>query len=183
MFVISNRDISDDDLMAHAGKGDEEAFVTLYNRYKDFVFRLILFRCGGDRALTEDLAQNVWMKLFKLPNYQEKGTFKSWLGTLCKNEVIDYFCKHRPIVNGHPPCPGPDPPIEPVYLKKFFNCLKKLPSEQKDAFLLYLSEMTIAEIAKTTQVSLEAAKTRVRYAREKLKKCLGNELTKGGNDE
>ena len=47
---------------------------------------------------------------------------------------------------------------------------------QKDAFLLYLSEMTITEIAQTTQVALDAAKTRVRYARDKLQKCIGNAI-------
>ena len=78
MFVESNHEISDDALMARAGEGLEEAFVSLYNRYKDLVFRLILFRCGGDRALAEDLAQNVWMKIVNLPNYQSQCKFKSW---------------------------------------------------------------------------------------------------------
>lgn len=55
MFVESNREISDDDLMALASEGIEEVFVSFYKRYKNFVYSLILFRCSGDRVLTEDL--------------------------------------------------------------------------------------------------------------------------------
>lgn len=181
----------DDGLMARASEGDEEAFVTLYNRHKDFVYRLIFFRCSGDKALTEDLAQDVWSKVFKQPNYQPQGNkFKYWLSTLCRNEVINHWRKCKiSTVNlskiDDPPDPKNNPEKETDLKEKFrilIELLKRLPVEQQDAMVLYLSGMKIAEIAKTAEVGLETAKTRVRYAKEKLK-CWANEITNGSNDE
>ena len=59
--------------------------------------------------------------------------------------------------------------------KQFMQTLEKLPANQKEAALLYFEQdMSIEEIAEITAVNPETAKSRIRYAKNKLKKAILN---------
>lgn len=86
---------SDTDLIAGALDGSEAAFTALLDRYQDRVFRL-LSRYTRDRAETEDLAQEVFVKVFrKLHTFQQDAAFYTWLYRITVNTATDHLNRRR----------------------------------------------------------------------------------------
>jgi RNA polymerase sigma-70 factor, ECF subfamily len=104
------------------------------------------------------------------------------------NRVIDEGRKPKPPTVPYdpyeedPPQPKGSPDPEPAGLERFveseqmknaaLEALGQLPLEQREAFLLYVTGMTVPEIAEITGANEEAIKSRIRYARNKLKELL-----------
>src|SRR5512135_2798003 len=81
--------LSDADLVARALAGREDAYEELVVRYQRPLLSL-LGRWLGDRALAEDLAQEVFLKAFRaLPSYAPERKFASWLFKIAHNAAID----------------------------------------------------------------------------------------------
>jgi RNA polymerase sigma-70 factor, ECF subfamily len=88
--------------------------------------------------------------------------------------------QHDPYEDNPQPKESPDP--EPAGLEVFveseqmtnaaLEALGQLPKNQREAFLLYVIGMTVPEIAEITDADEEAVKSRIRYARNKLKELL-----------
>lgn len=80
-------------LRAAAVNGDRAAFATLYQTYRDDVFRYLLRRCHGDRYLAEDLTQDTFARaLAKLSGYRETGRpFRAWLVAIAGNLLVDHW--------------------------------------------------------------------------------------------
>ncbi len=77
--------ISDDELMARAAQGDEEAFDLVHARHRDRVFR-IAYRCVGQRQLAEDITQETFLQVFRhLGRYQPMGQAVAWLARIAVN--------------------------------------------------------------------------------------------------
>lgn len=90
---VDSRD--DSDLIAEAIAGDELAFATLVERYQDRVFRL-LGRFTRDAAETEDLAQEVFLKLYrKLDTFQQDSAFYTWLYRIAVNTATDHLGRRK----------------------------------------------------------------------------------------
>jgi RNA polymerase sigma-70 factor (ECF subfamily) len=78
-------DLTDDELVARCKDGDDEAFATLVTRYRTRVFGMIV-RTVGDPARAEDLAQDVFLRVYRgLPHFQGKSTFSTWLHRIVAN--------------------------------------------------------------------------------------------------
>jgi len=92
VHALKNKVERDDaDLIAAAVDGDESAFQLLVERYQDRVFRL-LGRFTRDPAETEDLAQEVFLKLFrKLHTFQQDSAFYTWLYRIAVNTATDHL--------------------------------------------------------------------------------------------
>lgn len=86
---------ADTDLIAAALGGSELAFRHLLERYQDRVFRL-LARFTRDRAETEDLAQEVFVKVFrKLHTFQQDAAFYTWLYRITVNTATDHMSRRK----------------------------------------------------------------------------------------
>src|SRR6185503_10608719 len=71
-------------------QGDREAFQLLFETYKDKVFSIAVYAIGGDRAIADDVTQQIFLKLFTaIRQYRGDSQFTTWLYRLVVNACID----------------------------------------------------------------------------------------------
>lgn len=70
-------------------RGNSEAFAVLVDRYKAYVFAIIL-NLTGRTAATEDIAQEVFLQVYRSLPQHEIRNFKAWLGRITVNKAIDW---------------------------------------------------------------------------------------------
>jgi len=195
-------EIVDESLMLQYAQGDGHAFTALYTRHKDSLYRYFL-RQSATPELAEELYQNVWNKLIKARStYQVSSKFTTWLYRIAHNELIDHYRRHsteNKVITLNVEDKETEVPneTEAGYLADLQQknideqlhlsqqashlrwCLKQLPRQQKEAFLLkHESGFTLNEIAKLVGESSEGVKSRIRYGITKLKHCLMHKMGK-----
>ncbi len=172
--------VSDSALMLRYADGDAAAFETLYRRHNDALFRYLLRLCGS-RAMAEDVYQEAWTRIIRArERYRPTAKFTTFLYRVAQNCFIDGTRRNRRYGGGPAPADllcdgsGPEEATERANLRqRLFDALADLPFEQRDAFLLHEEAgLSIDDIAHTTGVNRETAKSRLRYANVKLKKAL-----------
>jgi RNA polymerase sigma-70 factor (ECF subfamily) len=175
-------------LRAHAG-GDPHAFARLYDRYDRPCFQFIRRMLGSAHAeAAEDLHQETWVSIstHAAAFDPHRATFRSWLFTIARRKVWDHFRRQKVAVVAsadEEAMMAPDPghtPLERVesqeLAQRLIAAVEALPLEQRGAFLLFTeAELTLAEIAQLTGVAVETAKSRLRYARARLRQILAGE--------
>ena len=88
--------LTDQQLVTLAHDGDAVAFETLFNRYRDGIYKLYLNRTGGNRDDADDLLQETFIKVFlNLGKYDTAFTFGQWIYTIARNTFIDFMRKRR----------------------------------------------------------------------------------------
>lgn len=168
--------------------GEAGAFDVLYARHKRGLFHFIA-RASGNRAVAEELFQDVWIKLIEARGrYVVQAKFVTWLYTIAHRRLIDHWRRQGlasvPMEDerGEIELPGPaaSQPERRAELnqsgQRLLAALAALPVLQREAFLLHEeSGMTVAEIAQATGTDLESAKSRLRYAIAKLRRALADD--------
>jgi len=175
---------ADAGLMARYRDGDAAAFATLYARHKGPLYRYLL-RQVRSAGVAADLFQEVWSRLVATRGrYEPRAKFATYLFHIAHNCTIDFF--RRDLMRRADPADAQSAePEVPEYQRPdgvaefleqqsaLLAALGALPREQREAFLLHEETgLTIEEIARITDVGLETAKSRLRYAIRKLKKAL-----------
>lgn len=165
--------------------GDAGAFDILYGRHKGGVYRFMLRQCG-DRAVAEELFQDVWTNLIRArASYVARARFTTWLYRLAHNRLIDHYrtqtgriplsfdAEDGPALDEMPAARGADPAVAADVRQqagRLLQLIGELPAAQREAFLLQQeSEMSVEDIAHATGVSRETAKSRLRYALARLR--------------
>jgi len=197
MLLPATATTADEELMHAYAAGHADAFERLYDRHQMRLWRYI-FRSVGDSATADDLAQDVWLRVAgQAASYQPRAgapgrpvaRFGTWLFTLARNRVIDHLRGLHPAVSLDAPlddartladtlaAPSGFGPVRQIenrqQAEQLLAALNALPPVQRDAFLLQAEgEMSLAEIAATTGVGAETAKSRLRYARAALRCAL-----------
>src|ERR1044072_8685050 len=70
--------------------GDRAAFQLLFETYKDKVFSIAVYSSGGDRALADDVTQQIFLKLFTaIRQFRGDSEFTTWLYRLVVNACLD----------------------------------------------------------------------------------------------
>ncbi len=172
----------DSALMLRYKDGDVAAFEILYRRHNDSLYRYLL-RCCLDRDAAEDVFQEVWGKIIKSRgNYRRTAKFTTFLYRVAHNCFIDHIRRnkrHLGKADTDPdqfanPCDEPDLAAEKDLARERLEiALLALPDEQRDVFLLHEEVgLTLDSIAHVTGVNRETAKSRLRYALNKLKAAL-----------
>jgi len=157
-------------------KGSMEAFGLLYNRHRGPLFRYVL-RLAGDPATANDLYQGSWEKIIKARRaYNDTVPFRPWMYRIAHNHVMDHFRRAHPrseplpdhLVSGNS---GPEEQLQGENKGAALRAaVFRLPAEQKETVLLRLEAgLDIQDIADVTGVNRETAKSRLRYAVDKLK--------------
>jgi RNA polymerase sigma-70 factor (ECF subfamily) len=184
LMLVSAEPLSDEKLMLRYRDGDTEAFEELYGRHRGGVFRYVL-RQVGLRSTAEEVFQEVWIKLIAArARYRVEARFATFLYHVARNCVVDHFRRKAPLqlisldddADEAVQVAGPErqQPERVVALRqqaaKLLNALALLPPEQREAFLLHEEGgLTLEEIATVTGTGRETAKSRLRYALEKLR--------------
>ena len=169
---------SDEALMSAYADGDASAFDMLYERHKGPLYRYFTRQLSESEA--NDCFQVLWEKLIgNRDRYRPDSAFRSYLFTIAHNVLMDHFRKQGRI--------GPESDTEPDHLteqgagpetdhergeliEKLHGLIRSLPNPQREAWLLRQeTTFSTADIARVTGTSEEGVKSRLRYAREKLK--------------
>lgn len=172
----------DEQLMREYQRGDSAAFERLYARHKGGVYRFFLRQCDNHET-AEELYQDVWIKLINArKSYKNGAKFTTWLYTIARNHLVDHYRKqaHRNSVSADqdqvdasaaPDNWQPDNEFERKRLGRALKtAVNNLPREQAEVFLMKQeSGLSAPEIAKVQGITLEAAKSRYRYATRKLR--------------
>jgi RNA polymerase sigma-70 factor (ECF subfamily) len=178
----------DENLMLRYRDGDSRAFDLLFNRHRDALYRYLVRQCGIP-AVADELFQDIWLNLIRArENYTVKAKFTTYLYSMARNRLIDYYRKHsaeqqamRNNQNGKEPDDlqgdGSHEPENRVASRlqreRILEGMAELPTEQREAFLLHQEVgMTLKEIAELTGVSRETVKSRLRYATGRLRRSL-----------
>lgn len=186
-------------LMLRVKGGDMRAFEELVNKYKQPVMNVI-FRTLRDQTEAEDLAQNVFVQVFKSAHrYQVTAKFSTWLFTiarnLCLNEIrrrsrhpAESLETSQTESDDHPARQFEDvktfSPTENVLHAELENkvqlALDELPENQRTALLLCRQqELSYDDISEVLGCSLSATKSLIHRARETLKLKLKPYLQSG----
>jgi RNA polymerase sigma-70 factor, ECF subfamily len=182
-----DKELSDEDLMLSYKTGDAASFETLYQRHKGGLYRYFLRNCKNE-DIAEELYQDVWMNLIKArERYEVRAKFTTWLYQMAHNRLIDYYRRQQTTAAGNPGdsemdadetlARSQDQPEQKAEIlaatETLFVLIEELPADQKQAFLLREEAgMNIQEIAEITGVNPETAKSRLRYAVNKLREGL-----------
>jgi RNA polymerase sigma-70 factor (ECF subfamily) len=173
-------------LMLRYRDGDAAAFSALYSRHKGPLYRYLL-RQVRNAGVAADLFQDVWSRLVATRGrYEARAKFATYLYRIAHNCTMDFFRRdlrrHPAADDSDASSPEPEVPENqrPDVIAEFAErqsallaAVSALPQEQREAFLLHEETgLTIEEIARVTDVGVETAKSRLRYAVRKLKKSL-----------
>jgi RNA polymerase sigma factor (sigma-70 family) len=179
----------DADLLRAHGAGDAHAFARLYDRYDRACFHLVRRLLGGAYAdAAEDLCQETWIAVSRnAASFDPKrASFAAWLFTIARHKTFDHFRRQKVAIlataqDEAAMVPDPQPsPLEQVQSRQraeeIVAAVEALPLEQRGAFVMFADGgLSLEEIAEVTGVAVETAKSRLRYARAKLRQSLASE--------
>lgn len=187
MVVYSK--MTDNHLVDLFQKGHHDAMEELVIRNKNRVFTYILL-IVKNQEIAEDLFQETFIKVIKsLRNgkYFENGKFISWVLRIAHNLIIDHFRKLKglntysnddresDIFNSvrHSESTIEDKMIQSQVLDQVGDLIHELPSDQREVVIMrYYWNLSFKEIAEQTNVSINTALGRMRYALINLRKII-----------
>lgn len=180
--------MSDSELIKSYLSGNESSLEFLVNKHQQRIFSYILIRIQ-DEDLANDIFQDTFVKVIntlKRGKYNEEGKFLQWTMRIAHNLIIDHYRREKRM-----------PTMSPTDEFDIFNILKdgslnvessiikeqiendlhklieKLPEEQKEVLKLrHFSDLSFKEIAEQTDVSINTALGRMRYALINLRKLM-----------
>ena len=177
--------ISDQLLVKQYVQGNEACLEMLINRHKERIFTTIIL-IVKDSYIAEDLFQETFIKIIKAKKYNEEGKFLPWAIRIARNMAIDYFrkMKRMPTVTDSS---GDDvfrkikistENIEQQIIRteeenKIRVLIDKLPAEQRQVLILrHYGDLSFKEIAEMTNVSINTALGRMRYALNNMRRMI-----------
>ncbi len=180
---------NDQELIKNFLEGDTSSFETLIYKYKDRVYTYI-FMIVKSHDLANDVLQDTFIKVMtslRKRKYEDRGSLISWIIRISHNLIIDHFRKEKrfPTVSNTDTeydifnnSEFSDSNIEDIIVKnQIENDVKKLidtlPFEQKQVVLLRIyGDLSFKEISELTNVSINTALGRMRYALINLRKII-----------
>jgi RNA polymerase sigma-70 factor (ECF subfamily) len=180
---------SDKELISQYLEGNQASLEHLINRHQNRVFAYILM-VVKDKQLADDIFQDTFIKVINTIRsgaYKEEGKFIQWVMRIAHNLIIDYFRKSKriPVIDNDnsdfdifDTIRFTDPSIEDQMITDQIHddvrkLIELLPPEQKEVlFMRHYSEMSFKDIAEQTNVSINTALGRMRYALINLRKLI-----------
>ena len=164
-----------------------ENFIKLIQQYQNLVFSICL-KLTGDYFAAEDLTQETFLSVYRCGKSPEGQAEKAWLCRIATNKCIDYLraSARRAVPVAEDDFPEQTAPLQEEPLSRVLNrellaelasaCEELKPPYREVALAHFVRGKPAAEIGKETGAGMSTVKTRIRRAREMLKKTLGKEL-------
>jgi RNA polymerase sigma-70 factor (ECF subfamily) len=187
--MIDRLNLSDNELVQRYLGGDYPSLEILINRYKDKVFSYI-FMTVKNHHLAEDIFQDTFIKVVRslnLGKYTDNGKFISWVMRIAHNLVIDHYRREKNMNTFSNDASEVDHFNSPKFsdeniedfmineqiLNEVRELVEELPDDQKEVVIMrhYLG-LSFKEIADKTDVSINTALGRMRYALINLRKII-----------
>jgi RNA polymerase sigma-70 factor (ECF subfamily) len=180
--------LEDHDLVAQYRDGNEQAFEVLIRRHQKRIF-LQIYSKVQDSEIADDLFQETFIKIIRSlrkSNYEEKGKFLPWAIRVANNTTLDFFRREsrkkefRPNgeftvfdTYGESDRPFEQELIESQINEDLHKLITHLPQEQRQVLeLRVFCNYSFKEIAEETNVSINTALGRMRYAVGNIQKLM-----------
>jgi RNA polymerase sigma factor (sigma-70 family) len=187
-IIMNDRLISDQELVRQYIEGNHSSLEALIKKHQSKIFSYIMLLVK-DRHLAEDIFQDTFIKVIntlKAGSYNEEGKFLPWVLRIAHNLIIDFFRKSKrmPMVENNPEydifetLKIFDQTIEDKIIieqihKDVKMLIEYLPEDQKEVLKMrHYADMSFKEIAEQTNVSINTALGRMRYALINLRKIV-----------
>jgi RNA polymerase sigma-70 factor (ECF subfamily) len=174
--------------MLRAQQGDHDAFRTLVEMFQNRVMRVMVSVLHCDRAMAEDLSQEVFMRVHKgLPGFDGQVRFAAWLHTISMNVAISEYRRRRTqkrdrrTLSIDAPVKGTDDfyitlvgherdPSDTAHRKEFLakvrTCVSELPDEYREAVILRdMESLSYEEIAEALSLPMGTVRSRIHRGR------------------
>jgi RNA polymerase sigma factor (sigma-70 family) len=179
--------VTDSELVTNYRKGCENSFNILVKKYKVRLLNTI-YSIVKDNDVAEDLLQETLIKAvdtIRSERYNDEGKFLPWISRIAHNLAIDYFRRQKryptqKIKEGsrqiYDNLAFAEDSIEIVKIRKetqlqLKRLIQSLPDSQKEVLMMrHYMKMSFQEIADLTNVSINTALGRMRYALINLRK-------------
>ncbi|MBC5785167.1 sigma-70 family RNA polymerase sigma factor [Ramlibacter sp. USB13] len=185
----------DEDLMLAYAQGDAAAFDVLYARHEAALYRFVRRLLGtGLSAQADEVFQEAWLRIVTARHAfrAEGASWRAWAYTIAHNlamdrlrvsgrelsvdvaedgeDALDWLAAHVEQV-------APSTEDQAFWRAagaQLLHCLDALPAAQRAAFLLHHEDgATVEDLAQRLALPFETAKSRLRYALQKLRGCMG----------
>lgn len=175
--------ITDEDLAVRARR-DREAFLGLYQRHVNRVYRYHLVRTNNDQDAQDLTSETFLAALNGLANYRPPASFGAWLMGIAYHKLMDYF-RNRPDplpLDGLPDPPASEPSLEKQAASKsdlnsVHQALSQLTEERANAISLrYFGGLNVAETAQAMEKTPAAVKMLVMRGLQELRDHLNVDL-------
>jgi RNA polymerase sigma-70 factor (ECF subfamily) len=179
----------DAELMLRVKEGDAQSFALLLQRHRNPIIHF-LFRMVQNQALAEELAQEVFLRVYKArASYEPTAKFTTWLFRIATHLALNSLRDRRnerliESLNGGAEngreLPDEQPSVEQMLLKEarvreIRSAIQKLPAKQRAAVLMHkYEEMDYAQIARVLECSESAVKSLLFRAYETLRARLAH---------
>ncbi|MBE0422454.1 MAG: sigma-70 family RNA polymerase sigma factor [Lutibacter sp.] len=185
---MESKTILDSVLVNNYINGHEKSLEILIIRHKQRIFSFILSKVS-DREVAEDIFQDTFIKVIntlKRGAYNEEGKFLPWVMRIAHNLIIDHFRRNKRLpkfnntddfdifdVLSDDMLTAENQIIKSQILEDVRNLIEELPDDQKEVLLMRMyRDMSFKEIAENTDVSINTALGRMRYALINLRKLI-----------
>ena len=182
--------LSDYELVEMFIKGSQASIETLINRHKNRVYTYI-YLIVKSQQLAEDIFQDTFIKVvqsLKRGKYTDNGKFLSWVIRIAHNLIIDHFRREKQfnittredyetnVFNSRKLAYGTieDEMVHNQIITDVQFLIDELPADQREVVMLrHYGGLSFKEIAEHTNVSINTALGRMRYALINLRKLIG----------
>ena len=195
---MRHRELPDEDLMLAYAQGDAAAFDVLYGRHEAALYRFVRRLLGARLAAQADeVFQDAWLRIVAArQSFRPQGAaWRTWAFTIAHNlamdrlrvsgrevsldaeeqadDALDWLAAH---VDQAAPS-SEDQAFWRAAGAQLLHCLEGLPAPQRAAFLLHHEDgASVEDLAQRLSLPFETAKSRLRYALQKLRGCMGEYL-------
>jgi RNA polymerase sigma factor (sigma-70 family) len=172
--MMQSESMTDDALMSCVRNGEVQALAPLFDRHHVALFNFYL-RTTGNRASSEDLVQDVFVRMLKYRRTYRSGTrFLSWMYQIARRARLDHLRKHRGEIewdDGYAPAVLPDDPIESAQHRYWLTlALRRLPDDKREVLVLSRFQgLHYDAIAQLLNCQPGAVKVRVHRAMRELR--------------
>lgn len=185
---MNNTKVTDASLVRDYLDGNENALAALIDRHQHRIYSFI-FSKVYDKDISEDIFQDTFIKVIrtlKRGKYNEEGKFLPWVMRIAHNLVIDHFRRNKRMpkfdnsgdFNIFSVLSDDDLTAEKQMIKDQIESdvqelIKELPADQLEVLTMRIyKDMSFKEIAERTDVSINTALGRMRYALINLRKVI-----------
>lgn len=180
--------ISDSVLVSRYINGEEANLEILINKYQHRIYSFIYSKVH-DKDITEDIFQDTFIKVIKTlkkGTYREEGKFFQWVMRIAHNLIIDHFRKLNKKATidtfenfdifdiiGDDTLNVENRLVKEQVYQDVRNLIEELPDDQREVLIMRIyKDMSFKEIADITDVSINTALGRMRYALINLRKLI-----------
>lgn len=179
-------DARDRDLLRRIGRGDQEAFRALFDRYAPTA-RALALRILRQPFLADETVQEAFLEVWRTPGRYEagRGSVRAWLMSAVHHRAVDLVRReeaHRRRAAKALPDPPHDDPADrvvdavglPEERAAVRAALDDLPTEQREVIeLMYFGGLSQSQVAERTGTPLGTVKSRALLAMRRMRASLG----------